>query len=82
MRSDKLCSVAAALGKRQASERPGERLRYRRKALYGPRKFGVDGDLKVSQSDRVPEDPLGKRFLFRLKGMGIPNGPHLFRRQA
>ena len=79
---DQLGGAAAALGKREAPARARQRLGRRRAPLHGSRQLGRAGGLEVPEPDRVPEDAGYQRLLLRVEGVGVPDGPHLLRRQA
>jgi hypothetical protein len=81
-RRHQLGGAPAPVGQRQTPPRAGQRLGRRGPPLHGPRELRAHGPLQVPEPDRVPEDARGERLLLRLARVGVPDGAHLFRRQA
>ena len=65
LRRGQLRQAAARLRHRQASERPGERLRPGRPQLHVPQQPGRPGPVEGAEPDRLPEDARAERLLLR-----------------
>ena len=82
VRRRQLGQAAAALGQRQAPQRPGQRLGPGRPQLHVPQQRGGAGDLQGAEPDQVPEDARPERLLLRHARLRLSDGQHPDGRQV
>ena len=82
VRRRELGGAAAALGLRQAPERPRELVRRRRPPLHGAPQLRRDRDLADPERDEVPEDARDQRLLLGRRGLRPPARAHPDARQV
>ena len=74
--------LLSAVGERQASERPRQRLRPGRSQLHVPRQRGGAGAVARGEPDRLPEDARAQRLLLRQRRLRVPARQHPDGRQV
>ena len=87
LRRRQLGQAPAALGERQASERPRQRLRPGRSQLHVPRQRGGARALPRGEPDHLPEDAGAERLLLRQRRLRVsarqhPDGRQVVRRRC